>query len=95
VSKYLDLVRLLSDEAVGHARLSDGSGVVLDVDAVVAYAVNDTGMCLVEGIREGALDRQMLVERLVREFDVDAATAAADIDEFVLGLLEVLEERSE
>ncbi len=90
MTRHLDLVRLLSSVAFNRVRLDDRSGVMLDANAIEAYAINQTGMCVVEAIRAGVDDRAGLVRRLTEEFDVDAATAGADIDEFLLDLLDAL-----
>lgn len=81
--RAIDLSRLLSSKAVSHARLADHSGVILDIDSLQVFSVNDTGMCLVEALRDGVEDHDGLVQRIVDEFDVDLQTAAKDVDAFV------------
>jgi hypothetical protein len=84
------LAAVLASGAIHVARLSDRSGVVLDADGLEIYAVNETGMCLVEALRAGIDDREALVERVCGEFDVDEATAADDLDRFLRELTQCL-----
>jgi hypothetical protein len=55
--------------------------------------VNDTGMCLVEALRDGIGDHEGLVRRIVDEFEVDRETAAGDVDAFVEELAQYLVDR--
>ena len=91
--RTVDLSRLLSSEGVSQTRLADHSGVILDVDSLRVFSVNDTGMSLVEALRDGVDDHEGLVRRLVAEFEVDEATAAADVDAFVEELAHYLVDR--
>jgi hypothetical protein len=91
--RAVDLSRLLSSEAISQTRLADQSGVVLDIDSLQVFSVNDTGMCLVEALRDGIDDHEGLVNRLVEEFDVDRETAAGDVDAFVEELARCLVDR--
>lgn len=91
--RTVDLARLLSSEGVSQTRLADHSGVILDVDSLRVFSVNDTGMSLVEALRDGVDDHAGLVRRLVVEFEVDEATAAADVDAFVEELAHYLVDR--
>ena len=91
--RTVDLARLLSSEGVSQTRLADHSGVILDVDSLRVFSVNDTGMSLVEALRDGVDDHEGLVRRLVVEFEVDDATAAADVDAFVEELAHYLVDR--
>jgi len=81
--RAVDLSRLLSSDAISQTRLADHSGVILDVDSLQVFSLNDTGMCLVEALREGVDDHDGLVKRLMSQFDVDEVTAAGDVDTFV------------
>lgn len=83
MTRMVDIVRLLSSEAVSQTRLVDRSGVLLDAEALRVFSVNDTGMCLIEALQSGVDDHEGLVRRLMEEFAVDAATAAGDVDAFV------------
>lgn len=50
-------------------------------------SVNETGAFLWPLLEKGA-ERQDLVDSLTKEYDVDAATAAADVDSFLARLRE-------
>jgi hypothetical protein len=91
--RAVDLSRLLSSEAVSQTRLADHSGVILDIDSLRVFSVNETGMCLVEALRDGVDDHDGLVGRIVAEFDVDREEAAADVDSFVAELSRYLVDR--
>ncbi len=91
--RAVDLSRLLSSEAVSHTRLADHSGVILDIDSLQVFSVNDTGMCLVEALRDGVDDHDGLVRRIVEQFEVDPQTAARDVDAFVDELVRYLVDR--
>lgn len=91
--RSVDLSRLLSSDAVSQTRLADHSGVILDIDSLRVFSVNQTGMCLVEALRDGVNDHAGLVRRVVEEFDVDTATAAKDVDSFVEELARYLVDR--
>jgi hypothetical protein len=91
--RAVDLSRLLSSEAVSQTRLADHSGVILDIDSLQVFSVNETGMCLVEALREGIDDHHGLVQRIVDEFEVDRETAARDVDAFVDELARFLVDR--
>jgi hypothetical protein len=91
--RAVDLSRLLSSKAVSQTRLADQSGVILDIDSLQIFSVNDTGMCLVEALRDGVEDHDGLVQRIVDEFEVDPETAASDVDAFVDELARYLVDR--
>jgi hypothetical protein len=93
VRRSVDLSRLLSSEAISQTRLADQTGVILDVDSLQVFSVNETGMCLVEALRDGVDDHDGLVKKLVGEFAIDEETAAADIDAFVEELAHYLVDR--
>jgi hypothetical protein len=91
----VDLSRLLSSEELTQTRLADATGVILDVDTLQVFSLNETAMFLVEAMRGGATTREALVARLVEEFEVDETTAGADIDAFIAELVRHLVERRE
>ena len=91
--RSLDLSRLLSSQAISQTRLADHTGVILDIDAFEVYSLNHTGVCLVEALRDGIDDHAGLVRRLMEVFDVDEATAARDVDQFVEELAHYLVDR--
>ncbi len=53
---------------------------LVDFNAMVS--TNETGAFLWELLKDGA-DRDELIAKMTAEYDVDEATAAEDIDEFV------------
>jgi hypothetical protein len=83
MSRLIDLSELFASDRLTRTRLADDTGVILDVDTLRAFSLNETGMFLVEAMGEGATTRQQLVDRLVEAFDVDPGTAAADVEQFV------------
>lgn len=91
--RTVDLSRLLSSAAISHTRLADRSGVILDIDSLQVFSLNDTGMCLVEALRDGIDDHDGLVSRVVEEFEVDQETASGDVDAFVEELARYLVDR--
>jgi hypothetical protein len=91
--RTVELGRLLSSEAISHTRLADHSGVILDIDSLQVFSVNETGMCLVQAIRDGIDDHDGLVSRIVEEFEVDRETASGDVDAFVEELTRYLVDR--
>ena len=91
--RAVDLSRLLSSDAISQTRLADHSGVILDIDSLQVFSVNETGMCLVEALRDGVDDHEGLVRRIVEEFDTDPDEAAADVDSFVEELSRYLVDR--
>lgn len=50
-------------------------------------SLNETGVVLWELLEKGA-DKKELVDRLLSEYEVDAATADKDVDEFISHLRE-------
>ena len=91
--RAVDLSRLLSSEAISQTRLADHSGVILDIDSLQVFSVNETGMCLVEALRDGVDDHEGLVRRIVEEFEGDPVEAEADVDSFVEELSRYLTDR--
>jgi hypothetical protein len=91
--RAVDLSRLLSSDGVSQTRLADHSGVILDIDSLQVFSVNDTGMCMVEALRDGIDDHEGLVQRIVEEFEIDRETAAADVNAFVEELAGFLVDR--
>ncbi|HVN76623.1 MAG TPA: PqqD family protein [Thermoanaerobaculaceae bacterium] len=85
-----EIAEFLRSERVTRTALSDGSGVVLDVKGLAVYSLNETGMFLVNALCEGAADADALVARLVVEFEVDEATARADVATFTEQLAKVM-----
>jgi hypothetical protein len=90
VSDIGKLAAMLSDDELTTTKLVDGTGVILDVDSLQVFTLNQTGMFLIEAMGEGVTDRDVLVARLVAEFEVDDETATADVDAFVEDLVKFL-----
>ncbi len=81
-----EIGEFLRSERMTRTPLSDGSGVLLDVQGLAVYSLNETGMFLVDALCEGVEDVDSLVARLVEKFDVDETTARADTEEFIADL---------
>lgn len=86
MASVAEIGAFLRSERVTRTALSDGSGVVLDVEGLAVYSLNETGMFLVEALCAGVADVESLVRRLVEEFEVDEATARDDVEEFIADL---------
>ncbi len=95
MSRLVDLSELLSSDELTQTKLADETGVILDVDSLQVFSLNETGMFLVEAMREGATTREELVTRMVANFEVDEATAIADLEAFIAELVKhLIETRS-
>jgi hypothetical protein len=86
VAQLAEIRAFLLSDRVTRTGLEDGSGVVLDIQGLAVYSLNETGMFLVEALCEGATDADALAARLVADFEVDEATARADVAEFIAEL---------
>lgn len=64
-------------------RLADGTGVLLHLDTKLYFTLNETGVFVWDQLEGGAADVDALVAALLEEFDVDEATARADVDVLV------------
>jgi len=83
-----DLAALAAALASGrftHRALGDGTGVIVDIDGMDVFTLNETGEFLVAAIAAGAADEPDLVDRLVAEFEVETPQAQADVAAFVAG----------
>jgi hypothetical protein len=85
-----ELARMLATDELTTTKLVDGTGVILDVDTLQVFTLNETGMFLVEALGEGVTDRDGLVERLVETFEVEDDVAGGDVDVFVADLAKFL-----
>jgi hypothetical protein len=83
VSDTAKLAAMLADDELTTTKLVDGTGVILDVDTLQVFTLNETGMFLVEAMGEGVDDRDELVARLVANFEVEDEVAEGDVDAFV------------
>jgi len=61
------------------ARELDGDVVILDITSGRYFSINDVGALVWERLADDT-DRDTLVEAVTETFDVDSATATADID---------------
>ncbi len=73
----------LRSERLSYSSLSDGSGVILDMNGLQVLTLNPTGAVLIDAIRSGVIDETNLVRRITSEFNVDEARAQADIASFL------------
>ena len=88
MSRIEELSRLLaSEEEFTQQKLSDQTGVILDVDSLQVFSLNPTGQFLVDCLRQCVATERDLVESLVAEFDVGEDVARTDVEAF-LGELE-------
>ena len=83
MSEIEELARMLAADELTTTKLVDGTGVILDVDSLKVFTLNETGMALVEAMGDGVASREGLVARLVGGFEVDDETAGADVDDFI------------
>jgi PqqD family protein of HPr-rel-A system len=58
------------------------TGFVFDPYSGSTFTVNETGLCVLQAIKDGA-DRDVVVARLRERFDVGAEDVARDVEEFV------------
>ncbi|MDS4058562.1 MAG: PqqD family protein [Candidatus Contendobacter sp.] len=85
------LVAVLKSDRLTYTDMGEDGGVLLDIAGHQVLTLNEVGMYLVNLIRQddvGAAER--LTQRLVAEFQVDEATARADVDQFLSELARFL-----
>jgi len=85
-----DLRRLLGSDEVTQTTLSDETGVILDVDSLRVFSLNETGNFLLGAIRNGVLDEEELAALVSDEFEVSTDQALTDIRRFVEAASEFL-----
>ena len=85
-----ELARMLATDELTTTKLVDGTGVILDVDSLQVFTLNETGMFLVEAMGDGVADREGLVARMLETFEVEDEVAGADVDAFVADLARFL-----
>ena len=73
---------LLRSERFSRAKLTDGTGVMVDATGMRMLSLNETGLFLVEGLVAG-LGAEDLVVRLVEEFQVSRPAALEDVERFL------------
>ena len=88
-----ELAAMLATDELTTTKLVDGTGVILDVDSLQVFTLNETGMFLVEAMGEGVDDRDGLVARMVENFEVEDDEAGRDVDAFVGDLAKFLLEK--
>ncbi|MCK5376572.1 MAG: PqqD family protein, partial [Acidobacteria bacterium] len=74
------LSQLMRSDKVTQTKLADETGVILHLDTLQVLTLNETGMFLVERIGEGLSTADQLIAALTDDFEVDEATARADVD---------------
>ena len=87
------LAAMLADDELTTTKLVDGTGVILDVDSLQVFTLNETGMFLVEALGDGVADREGLMARMVENFEVEDDVAGADVDAFIADLAKFLVEK--
>jgi len=80
--RIAELADYLQQPDISLTVLADGSGVILDIAASQVITLNNTGTTLAEAMRDGARELDELTRQLSEEYDVDAATADAEIQAF-------------
>ena len=88
-----ELARMLATDELTTTKLVDGTGVILDVDTLQVFTLNETGMFLVEALGEGVADREGLINRLLETFEVEEDIAGEDVDLFIADLGKFLVEK--
>ena len=86
------LAAMLATDELTTTKLVDGTGVILDVDSLQVFTLNETGMFLVEAMGEGFADRDGVVARMVENFEVEDDEAGVDVDAFIGDLARFLVE---
>ena len=83
MADFDDIAGILRSGRLVRTELDDETGVLLDVDGLHVFSLNDVGMFIVQAIWGGAHDVGTIVCRMVDEFDVNPAAARADAEELV------------
>jgi len=77
----------LADGQLQKTILSDGSGVLLDIDGRRVFSFNATGMLLFDAMQSNEpTDKEDLINLLVDTFDIPRETAASDTEAFLQSL---------
>ena len=82
MSAFDDLVRTLGSGDLKPTELADGTGVVLHLQGGEIYALNETGMFIVDRLSGGEDDPQRLAAAMAQHFDIDLDTARRDLERF-------------
>lgn len=95
----MEVLELLGEslrrETLTATKLVDDTGVLLDVDSLQVFSLNETGMFVVEEVGRGVTERERLVERIVAVFEVNEEMARQDLDVFCNDLSSMLEPTSD
>lgn len=83
------LARQLQHRDYSITTLPDGSAVLLDLHRESVLTFNGTAAFIVACISEG-VDEAAIAARVVQKFEVDNATARADVDRFLVELAEAV-----
>lgn len=70
--------------------LPDGTSVMLDVDSLQVYSLNETARFIVESIGKGSATADDLAAALTTHFEIDEATARRDLEVLLAALAGVL-----
>lgn len=77
IRKALDLPDIMD------TRLADGSGVLMNIESRRVVSLNETGLFLLDNIRDGRVGVEQLVEKLTEEFIVSSKDAEEDVKDFI------------
>ncbi len=95
----MEVLELLGEslrrETLTATKLVDDTGVLLDVDSLQVFSLNETGMFVVEEVGRGVTERERLVERIVTVFEVNDEMARRDLEDFCNDLSSILEPTSD
>jgi hypothetical protein len=69
-----------------HARSFDGETVVLNLAAGEYFSLDEVGATIWEAVTSGKTGLEEIVQHVLGEFEVDAATAEADVRAFLARL---------
>lgn len=85
------LVAVLKSDRLAYTDLGEDGSVLLDIAGHQVFTLNEVGMYLVNLMRQDDVGAaEQLTQRLVAEFQVDEATACADVDQFLSELARFL-----
>lgn len=78
-------------------RVIDGEVVILRIKTTTYYSLDEVGSFIWRTMEDAPRSRAELLDRLTTEYEVDRATAAADLDELFADLVreELVLEKSE
>ena len=88
-----EFAKVLASEQITRTKLADETGVLLDVDGLHVFSLNETGMFIVDAICGGIVDVEGLVARVVAEFEVEPEQAREDVETFLSKLSGLLKKQ--